>query len=789
MKTTQEFKKFLSELTLGIFLVTSLNPIPAIAASSTDNDLIYPLKEISELDCRYQEFDTLSSSCKQDLPILKTKDYTKYATKDWGYNDYTRIYTVLWWSSYKYGWDVWNWWHMWVDIATSKWTPVYAMADWKVIVAKNLVALWNTVSIEHIINWKTIISNYSHLSKINAKKWDKVKVWKKIWEVWSTWNSTWNHLHFQIDLKASFHPTYYDYNSCPYSYYEISEKWLCYDELERITIDPLLFLETKWAVLSKISSSSTVYNYSSTNNNLDIFNTTVYIWYSKTDIKEVQEVFEELWYYNWSINWDYEDVIDDIIEYQIDKNVIANKNSDWAGRFWPKTRAQAKKDYLLAINNDSKDDDDEENSIKTVKISRKNLLTREEIEAKEVEDFLKDYNVSLEFVNAWWNVEVWKASTLKLEITNSKWKPFRWNMPSWMTFIIDQSKVSVFPQKLYYFTDGKRDIKLTWLSAWNTKLYIKIWNQTIKTIPIKVYSKSSSIIPTKATILWTNSIILGEQKTWIVLFQDKTWSKLINLSYDWNLQLKTNDDVQICIKSWSLKNINTIFKTDCRDEDFQDYRNFTYNDTVWGLLIYDYKVTWTNPKIEIINKDTNKLINSKKIFVSNPKWLVNSYEYKDEVIELLQDWIIDWINKWYFQEKSELNEYDALSWIRNTLIYMNNDNSYKLEKSTIEQNLRNVFTLRAKSSKYKTIDREELLNLTYKYLILDKSNNNLVIEYKDLEDEENMIANTIFDKSNTWKDRFWENYFRPNEKITRWEWAYMLSQVIQKNKQVLLTIK
>ena len=30
--------------------------------------------------------------------------------------------------------------------------------------------------------------------------------------------------HFQIDLKASFHPTYYDYNSCPYSYYEISEK-------------------------------------------------------------------------------------------------------------------------------------------------------------------------------------------------------------------------------------------------------------------------------------------------------------------------------------------------------------------------------------------------------------------------------------------------------------------------------------------------------------------------------------------------------------------------------------
>jgi len=177
MKTTDEFKKFISELTLWIFLVTSLNPIPAFSRDNSNGEVIYPLKEISELNCRYQDFKDLSWNCKQKLPILKTKDYKKYARKDWWYNEYTRIYTVLWGSSYEYGWDVWNWGHTWIDIATSKWTPVYAIADWKVIQAKEFVSRWNTVSIEHIINWKTVISNYSHLSKIRAKVWDKVKVW------------------------------------------------------------------------------------------------------------------------------------------------------------------------------------------------------------------------------------------------------------------------------------------------------------------------------------------------------------------------------------------------------------------------------------------------------------------------------------------------------------------------------------------------------------------------------------------------------------------------------------
>jgi hypothetical protein len=79
MKTTRDFKSFISELTIGVFLVSSLNPVPAITYASEDK-VIYPLKEISKLECRFNDFQDLESDCKQKLPILNTSDYSKYAT-------------------------------------------------------------------------------------------------------------------------------------------------------------------------------------------------------------------------------------------------------------------------------------------------------------------------------------------------------------------------------------------------------------------------------------------------------------------------------------------------------------------------------------------------------------------------------------------------------------------------------------------------------------------------------------------------------------------------------------
>lgn len=786
MKTTRNKNMFLIAFIITATLFATMNPLKTNASS---NKVIYPLKQVSKLNCRFIEFDKLSSNCKQDLPILNTKDYKKYATLNWWYNDFTRFYTVLWASSYKYGWDVWNGWHIWVDIATSKWTPVYSIADWTVIKSKKGIMEWNLISIKHNINWRYIVSNYLHLSKRLVKVWDKIKVWTKIWEVGSTWNSTWNHLHLQIDLKTPFHPYYYDYNKCPFSYYKISENWLCFDELSKNTIDPLLFLETKWAVLNNIQTTT----YTKTNSNsedLSIFDRTVYIWYSKNDIKKVQEIFKKIWAYNWPISWDYKDIEKSVIAYQIKNKLISNKNTYWAGRFGPKTRYTVKKEYLKL---DSKIRNKTEiTKVKTTKkiqkISRKNLLSREEIEKREVNNFLKKYKIELNFVNKTANIKKWTTEILKLKVTDKKGKLFKWNMPWSMTFVVNSEKVSIFPTKLFYFKDGKRDIYLKGINEWSTNLYIKVGNVIIKTIPIKVYDSKKTIYADSAKILSPKSIVLWEQKTWVILFKSSDWKNLINIPFWSTFNIKASNDNKICIKKWSLKNVRNIYKAKCKPEEFKNEFNFKYDDTVGWLLIYNFKATDKNFKITVKNNYKNKILNQKNIVVNNPKWLKNSYVYSYDIIDLLKKWIVDWVKQWYFLEERFLTEKDALIWIRNALLNIKN-NSYDRDiTNKINQNLSKIEKSIQKSNNTKTITRKHYLYLTYEYLIINKKNLNLV-NYRDIDETTSKKLSNIFDSQITWKDKFGKNYFRPNEKIKRWEWVYFLARSLDKIYKNYLALK
>lgn len=218
-------------------------------------DIIYPLNEISKPSCRFQDFEDLNSWCKQDLPILRTKNYEKLKDD----YDYRRIYTVLWWATYDYAWDIGNWSHLWVDIATSKWTPTYAITDGTVLHAWNKTGWGTVVTIKHKINWKYVYSNYAHLSKVTVKAWDKVSTWDKVGEVWNTGNSTGNHLHFQIDVNRweSNHPYYY-WENCKWNSWSIVNQWLCRADLVENTVDPLLFLETAWAIISSSSNENEV---------------------------------------------------------------------------------------------------------------------------------------------------------------------------------------------------------------------------------------------------------------------------------------------------------------------------------------------------------------------------------------------------------------------------------------------------------------------------------------------------------------------------------------------------
>ncbi len=799
MKTTKQIKGFLPLIWLIILAIVIINPL-LTNASSTSTKVIYPLKQISKLDCRFTEFSKLWSDCKQDLPILHTKDYSKYASENWWYNEYTRLYTMLWGASYKYGWDVGNWGHLWTDIATSKWTPVYSIADWTVIKAKNDIMEWLTISIEHSINWKFIVSNYFHLSKIDIKKWDIVKVWTKIWEVWSTWNSTWNHLHFQIDLDTPFHPYYYDYNACPYSYYQITENWVCFNELAKNTIDPLLFLETKWAIVDKIQTSTYTVTQATqtTNEDLSIFDRTVYIGYDINDIKKVQEIFQKIWAYKWSINWKYEDVEGSIINYQLSKKLITDKNAYWAGRFGPKTRYQAKKDYLAVSDSSTTTSSSSSsntttktntvNIIEVKKISRKNLLSREDIEKLEVDSFLKKYNIELNFVNKTSNIKKNTTEILKLNITDRRWNAFKWEMPWWMTFVVNTEKVNVFPTKLFYFKDWKRDIYVKGLNEGNTNLYVKIWDVTIKTIPLKIFNWDKVIYPEGAQILSPSSITLWDKKTWIILFKDNDWKNLINIPFWSSYTIKASDWNKICIKKWNLKDIKNIYKSKCNEDEYANQFEFTYSDTVGWLLLYDFKANSKNLKITVTNNYNDKNLSERNIAVTNPKWLTYNYAYTNEVISMLEKWIVEWINKWYFMEDKDLSQRDAFIWIKNTLESLQNQWYDNKTDTIIENNIVEISKMIPYSSISKTISRKEFLDLTTQYLVFS-GNNYSDISFRDLDEEWNKKISQIFDSNNTWRDKFGENYFRPEEKITRWESAYLLSQSLDKIHQSYLTLK
>lgn len=772
--------RYTSILTIWMMMFHTLIPFQVSAASN--DEIVYPLKEISKLECRFEDFDKLSSDCKMSLPILHTADYNKYATLNWGYNDYTRLYTVLWGSSYKYGWDVWNGGHQGTDIATAKGTPVYSIASGTVIEAGTNVGWGKYVSVQHTIRWETIVSNYAHLSKINVSKWDRVDVSEKIGEVGSTWNSTGNHLHFQIDLASTFHPYYYDWNACPYSYYDITEKWVCFDELAKNTFDPLEFLETSGAIVDEIVTSSTIENkkveLSITKTSLtDVLSTTVYYGYGTSfDVKNVQELYKLLGYYNGQITWDYSDVEESIIDYQLSRWVISDKNEDGAGWFGPKTRAQTKLDYNSYLANWGEvvsivvqEETEAETTIEskqTNTVSRVNLKTREEIEKQEMDMFLWKYDIK--FADTASQVEVGKQKSTTLSVTDSRGRGYKWNTPWNVTFVYDTAIVSVFPESFYSFTDGTRDIKITGLKEGNTKVTMKIGNVEIKTFSVSVGQEWVKQSADGAQLFLNSSAVLWSNATGIVLLKDQYGTNLIRSEFAGSITVDSNKDAMYCIKRGRLQDIKEIYTRKCFDDEFTDNLTYTYADTIEWILVFDYKVftTWS---VNLSVTKAGQEITERNVTVGMPKDIDASYVYNDEVKESLLSWISSTNSQWNFKATANITRKDAVDWIYNSMqdLWVKNNDIY------------------AEDTSFKEVSREEYLELVNKYLgerIIDTS----WFDYRDAEQEVwNTVAALLWN-TYKWKDQFGENYFQPDKEINRWEAAYLLVHALRaQNKWVV----
>lgn len=67
---------------------------------------------------------------------------------------------------------------------------------------------------------------------------------------------------------------------------------------------------------------------------------------TQEEISALQNILTELWLYNWEINGNYDELIDIIVNFQIENNLIENKDSLAAGYYGPQTRNALYEEYL-----------------------------------------------------------------------------------------------------------------------------------------------------------------------------------------------------------------------------------------------------------------------------------------------------------------------------------------------------------------------------------------------------------------------------------------------------------
>ena len=208
--------------------------------------LVYPLYQVSTVECRTLERGSMPDSCKIKLPIIHNADYSTYVNE----KTYTDIYTTLWGAPYEDSWNQSAWAHYGVDIATAKWTPLYAIADGEVYSAWYNCAYGNVVKIKFKFNWDILFATYAHINSISVEAGDTVTKWQQIWEVGNTWNTYWAlwgyHVHFEIDKNNGWRPAY-AFSGCPELdkwHSEIIKNGYCRIQLFQYTKDPIAMLES-----------------------------------------------------------------------------------------------------------------------------------------------------------------------------------------------------------------------------------------------------------------------------------------------------------------------------------------------------------------------------------------------------------------------------------------------------------------------------------------------------------------------------------------------------------------
>ena len=395
-----------------------------------NTSLVYPLFQVSTLECRTQERNSMPDSCKIKLPIIHNADYSTYVNE----KTYTDIYTTLWWANYQETWNQSIWAHYWVDIASAKWTPLYAIADWEVYSAWYNSAYGNVVKIKFKFNWEILFATYAHMNSISVKAWDTVTKWQQIWEVWNTWNTFWAlgwyHVHFEIDKNSGWRPAY-AFAWCPELskwHSEIIKNGYCRIQLFQYTKDPIVMLES-------VDAPYPNQIWEKTGNK------------PKVENKDKQEN-DSVTTWNVVLSWTVKDKTWEVKKVELPE----------AKPIEEKPLAQNEKKNLIELNFDWLD--------------------------TKWKEFVNKWNIEIEkgFDDS---VMMERSTQLIIRVTNKvSWAKYNWTLNIPFTAVASNTNVSLNPVSVMLVQDGEAKITITPVKMWNTYIALnlgnaKIWGTTI----------------------------------------------------------------------------------------------------------------------------------------------------------------------------------------------------------------------------------------------------------------------------------------------------------------------
>ncbi len=605
----------------------------------------YPLKWISKPECKYKysDFSELPSNCKIKFPRIYNWNYRKYKSNEL----YKLVYSVLWMSTYKDWWDYWKWSHLWVDIASIKGTPVYAIEDWFVEYAWWKYWWGNVVVIKHKFKWSYIRSIYAHMDKVLTKKGKYVKEWELIWKVWNTWFSFGNHLHFQIDISdSSFHPYYPLWCG---SDVEMVNKWLCQNFILLNTTDPILFIEKKWSYLN----------------------------FSK--LKKLANKLNKR------------------------KNVKNNHFSP-SKKVISKVKKNNSSKLVLSNKQPSKISVNKRTNIK------KNAI-KDTVKIDPIQKFLSTYNINLStnklVINKWSSKKVYLYIKNK---RTKRWFNWSIPEDIKLVYS-KKGVISAVPNsKIKYISEWKRVIRINWLKSWTENIFVKFWNKTLWVVNVTVVDNSKMLDVKSAYAKIYGDVYVWDSNIAVVSFVDKNWYEIKTNNFKWRYNIFVSNWYICKVNINSSYQLKRLKYYKCEKDKMFSSVDIEGKDTIWGKYIFKiYPLNKWPVKIYVLDKYRKQIWSSFVKIAKLPKDVKKiNVKYKDKIIFWFRQWYIQLYKNWYFSPHFDLKWKDLKLWIWNK--YRKKLNIKDYEKITYEK-FKNIMSsiwrnINIRSSK-KIISRQE----------------------------------------------------------------------------------